>query len=135
MNREQLLNILPLRLERKKRCRQSDVRDIVKEVLDAHEQFAPDYDLIAECFAGPDALERLFDFCKYNLRNDTEGEDLQTTASPTVLLEKGHCDCKGYAGFIGESWMRLIELELNLNGVIGSLNMTIRTASYTIMYL
>jgi hypothetical protein len=70
-------------------------------VLDAHEAFAPDYDMICDLFAGPYALKKLFEFCKYNLRNDTEGEELQTTASPTVLLEKGHCDCKGYAGFIG----------------------------------
>lgn len=101
MNRQTLLDILPPSYGLEKVIvKDQDVRDIVKEVLDAHDEFAPDYDLICEQFEGGNVLKRLFDFCKMNLRNDTEGEDLQTTRSPTVLLEKGHCDCKGYAGFI-----------------------------------
>src|ERR1700743_1752614 len=101
MSRQELLKKLPPAQGLEETIvEKQTVRDIVKEVLKAHQLFAPDYDLICEEFAGRYTLDRLFQFCKYNLRNDTESEDLQTTSSPTVLLERGHCDCKGYAGFI-----------------------------------
>jgi hypothetical protein len=102
MNRATLLKILPPAEGKEEMIvDKQTVRDIVKEVLNAHDKFAPMYDRIASQFEGPDCESKLFEFCKDNLRNDTEDEDLQTTTSPTVLLEKGHCDCKGYAGFIG----------------------------------
>lgn len=101
MSRQELLAKLPAAQGLEETIvEKQTVRDIVKEVLKAHELFAPDYDLICEDFEGPYTLDRLFKFCKANLVNDTESEELQTTSSPTVLLERGHCDCKGYAGFI-----------------------------------
>jgi len=105
MNRETLLAILPASTGYEQTIvDEQTVRDIVKEVLDAHDVFAGDYDLICNEFSYRNyraTLKGLFDFCKRNIRNDTEGEDLQTTRSPASLMERGHCDCKGYAGFIG----------------------------------
>jgi len=80
------------------------VHDIIKEVLDAHKEFAPYYDQIALYFdAGTldEMCDSLYRFCKKNLKYREESEDAQTTAVPTGLLIRGYCDCKGYAGFCG----------------------------------
>jgi hypothetical protein len=79
------------------------VSDIVKEVLAAHEAFAPDYDLIADNFNYPASLEiakALFDFCKKNIHYRVEKESKQTTKSPSAILTVGEGDCKHYASFI-----------------------------------
>jgi len=80
------------------------VHDIIREVLEAHREFAPYYEKIALYFdAGTvdEICERLFRFCKKYLRYREESEDEQSTAIPTGLLIRGYCDCKGYAGFCG----------------------------------
>ena len=74
--------------------------DIMREVLNAHAKFAGDYDRICGEFAGGSTEKKLYDFCRSNLVYNVEDEKDQTTKSPAVLLEDGHCDCKGYAGFI-----------------------------------
>lgn len=79
---------------------EQSVHDIVSEVLTAHQVFSKDYDLICDNFAGGNAPQKVFDFCRANLDYVVEGEDDQTTRSPAVLLSMGHCDCKGYAGFV-----------------------------------
>jgi hypothetical protein len=83
------------------------VHDIVREVLDAHREFAEDYDCIASFF-DDDNLEAIFNFCKKNIRYSVEPEKDQTTRSPAATLEIGSGDCKHYAGFIG--------------GILGALN-------------
>lgn len=80
------------------------VHDIIREVLDAHKEFAPYYDDIALYFDATtldETCDDLYRFCKKNLRYKEEGEEQQTTALPTGLLKRGYCDCKGYAGFCG----------------------------------
>jgi hypothetical protein len=77
-----------------------DLDDITAEVVRAHQVFAPDYDRICGDFAGPSIEKRLYDSCQKLFRYDIETEWNQNTKSPTVLLLDGHCDCKGYAGFI-----------------------------------
>lgn len=81
------------------------VHDIIKEVLAAHDDFAPYYDKIAVYFDGWDSLKELasnlYNFCKKNLRYNEETEDFQSTSVPQGLLYRGECDCKGYANFIG----------------------------------
>jgi hypothetical protein len=77
-----------------------DLDDIVDEVLAAHQAFSKDYDLICGQFAGDHVEKKLWDFCKNNLKYKVESEKLQRTKSPTVLLNHGYCDCKGYAGFV-----------------------------------
>jgi len=80
------------------------VKDIIIEVLNGHEDFSDDYDRIALFFDG-NSIEKtctsLFDFCKQNLPYIEENEEEQTVASPSALLTRGHCDCKGYANFSG----------------------------------
>lgn len=80
------------------------VPDIIREVLDAHEHFAQDYDTIADLFYTgelEDCAILIFDFLKANVKYKIEGEEWQTTKSPAALLVNGFGDCKHYAGFIG----------------------------------
>lgn len=85
------------------------VKDIIKEVLDAHSEFRPDYDKIALYFEEPttaDITEGLYSFLKGNLYYREEGEDEQTTALPAGILIRGSnpaigIDCKHFAGFTG----------------------------------
>ena len=84
--------------------KKQDVHDIINEVLDAHKYFASDYDIIYPFFdqgTMKEICNRLFDFCKKNIRYKIESEDLQTTKSPAAILATGEGDCKHYAGFIG----------------------------------
>lgn len=78
------------------------VRDIVQEVLAAHEDFASYYDTLAPVFDSGTTEEicnALFHFCKSEIEYREEGDDLQTTAIPAGILTRGFGDCKHYAGF------------------------------------
>lgn len=80
-----------------------DVDDIIDECCESHELFAADYDRIIQFFDGgtiTDICKRLFNFCKENFRYDIETVADQNTMSPAAIISIGHCDCKGYAGFI-----------------------------------
>ena len=80
------------------------VRDIIKEVLDAHEIYAEDYDQIAGFFDSgsiEQICKQLFDFCKNYIHYRRESKEDQTTQSPSGIIVLGHGDCKHYAGFIG----------------------------------
>lgn len=83
------------------------VKDIIREVLAAHEVFASDYDKIAAqfyCGSPKKIAQALFNFCKQNIRYKVEPEERQTTKSPAAILALGDSvggDCKHYAGFIG----------------------------------
>lgn len=80
-----------------------EVPDIIEEVVNAHEYFSEDYDLIFMFFDTGDLLdfcENLFDFCKSNIFYKVEKEDRQTTKSPAAILTTGQGDCKHYAAFI-----------------------------------
>jgi hypothetical protein len=93
--------------------------DIVREVLQAHEIFAPDYDSIVEELKFYKTIpleEQLFDFCKKNLHYNVEGESEQTTRSPAGIVELGRdesigVDCKHFAGYIAgvlDAWNRKV---------------------------
>jgi hypothetical protein len=78
-------------------------RDIVKEVLQAHKEFAPDYDKIAGMWMDGQlnkVPKRLFEFCDKQLHYDEESGDDQNTISPAGILEIRGVDCKHYSGFI-----------------------------------
>ena len=82
-----------------------DIADIIREVVEAHEYFAPDYDKIATVFYEggymPEEIPAiLFDLLKKHVRYEEEPESTQTTRSPKLLLTWGHGDCKHYSGFI-----------------------------------
>lgn len=85
------------------------VKDIIHEVLNAHDEFAPYYDDIALCFDG-DSVEEVCDkigfFLSKNLYYKEETEDDQTTLIPAGILIRGSnknvgIDCKHYSGFSG----------------------------------
>lgn len=84
------------------------IADIVQEVLGAHQEFAPHYDMIAGYFQGRGEDwpgKQLFDFCKAKLRYKAEESDWQSTRPPAGILAMGSVsndflDCKHYAGFI-----------------------------------
>lgn len=104
MNRSVLLEKLPPFSHRMVTIKKNQsVGDIVKEVLAAHEVFAPDYDGIAYDFDHGDNVETckaLFQFLKQNVRYRIESEEKQTTKSPAAIIEMADGDCKHYAGFI-----------------------------------
>jgi hypothetical protein len=108
MDKQALLEKLPpfTNTSRLIESRQS-VKDIIREVLEAHSIFAADYDLIALDFACQSPIQTaraLFNFCKQNIRYKIEPEARQTTKSPGAILALGDTiggDCKHYAGFIG----------------------------------
>lgn len=80
------------------------VGNIISEVVEAHDEFAPYYDCIALYFDGSSdeiIADKLYRFLKKNIRYQEETEDDQTTALPTGLLLRGHGDCKHYSGFAG----------------------------------
>ena len=80
------------------------VGDIIHDVLQAHREFSQYYDRIEQLFEYSDikdTCDALYRFCKKYLKYEEESEETQTTALPTGLLIRGHCDCKGYAGFCG----------------------------------
>jgi hypothetical protein len=112
ITKETLLRKLPpYRDEWKLITPDQTVKDIIVEVLNAHEEFSPYYDKIALYFNDDktdNICERLYRFCKKEIRYHEETEDDQTTALPTGVLLRGYGDCKHYAGFIG--------------GVLGALN-------------
>lgn len=82
---------------------EQSVKDIMREVGDAHREFAADYDRLPSFFVGNNLLRCLFNFCQEKLPYVMESEHLQTTRSPTAILALADywgCDCKHYAGFI-----------------------------------
>lgn len=104
MDRSELLQKLPPVLNRYKPIKKDQsVYDIVREVMAAHQIFAPDYDRIAADFdngSNTDVAKSLFNFLKKNVRYEVETDRDQTTKSPSVLLTQGFGDCKHYSGFI-----------------------------------
>lgn len=105
VTRDELLSLLPAyRDEWVLIHPDQSVKDIVIEVLDAHDEFAPYYDLIAFCFdigSTSDIARTLYDFCERNIEYREETEDHQSSSLPTGILTRGYGDCKHYAGFIG----------------------------------
>ena len=105
MNRDTLLTILPPfennRVLIKKR---QSVADIMRLTLQAHDDFAKDYDLIASRFmrgSNVDTLRAIFHFLKEEIDYVEETERAQIIKSPAAILETGHCDCKCYSLFVG----------------------------------
>lgn len=91
--------------------RRQYVDDIVKEIGNAHNRYAGYYDKFSDLFYDTSVAricDRLYDWCKDNIRYEEEDENAQTTALPVGILTRGKGDCKHFASFIG--------------GVLGSLN-------------
>lgn len=81
---------------------------IVREVLDAHLHFAPDYDQLVKNYKFKKSVsmeEQLYTFCKNNLHYNAEPSSYQSTRSPAGIIELGKdknigVDCKHYSGYI-----------------------------------
>lgn len=119
MDRNVLLGKLPPYLHRYTTIKNDQsVYDIVKEVLEAHQIFASDYDRIGDDFnygSNLDIAKRLFNFLKQNVKYDIESEESQTTKSPSALLVQGYGDCKHYAGFIAGVFDALNRIGRNID--------------------
>lgn len=81
-----------------------DAWDIINRILIKHKKCAEYYDRIADDFSASSVervAEKLWEFCKSNIAYDEETIERQEVSSPQTILQRGHCDCKGYALFIG----------------------------------
>lgn len=87
------------------------VRSIMREVINAHNEFAQHYDRFFYLFDAKSVkgiCDNLYSFCKKNIRYKEESDEDQTTAIPAGILTRGYGDCKHYASFCG--------------GVLGAMN-------------
>lgn len=81
------------------------VSDIITGMLDAHIKYAPEYQKIAQSFAGRDVkstARNIYDFLKKNVNYVIEPDDKQMLKSPSAILYTGKTtgsDCKNYALF------------------------------------
>jgi hypothetical protein len=81
-----------------------DAYDIIARMMLKHKTCACDYSKIAQEFEGRDiyeVAENLFNFCKKNIQYKEEKIAKQYVSSPQTILQRGYCDCKGYALFCG----------------------------------
>lgn len=102
-----LLRKLPdSKLKKTAISKRQDVPIIMNEVLQAHKNFAPDYDNIAADFWQGNIFrtcQKLFNFCKVEMTYKAESDKDQTSRSPGAILKTANTwgvDCKHYAGFI-----------------------------------
>jgi hypothetical protein len=78
------------------------VPDIIEEIVTAHRLYRPYYDQLCGLFYTSNVkelCERLYTFCKKNIRYKEESVEFQTSALPTGILKRGYGDCKHYALF------------------------------------
>jgi hypothetical protein len=81
------------------------VSDIITGMLNAHTKYAPEYQKIAQSFAGRDVkstARNIYDFLKKNINYVIEPDDKQMLKSPSAILYTGKTtgsDCKNYALF------------------------------------
>jgi hypothetical protein len=81
------------------------VSDIITGMLNAHTKYAPEYQKIAQTFAGRDVkstARNIYDFLKKNVNYVIEPDDKQMLKSPSAILYTGKTtgsDCKNYALF------------------------------------
>jgi len=84
-------------------------RDIISEIIKAHNEYAPDYDKIAAGFwkGNTEATAKgIYSFLKNNVKYSIEPEFRQSVKSPAAILATGQYktggnDCKHYSLFAG----------------------------------
>lgn len=107
---ETLLDKLPVRNQLVLTEDRQNTDDIRKEILIAHREFAPDYDLISHYFDTGNVIDtsrQIFEFIKQNVPYRKEAGNYQTIKSPALILSANNgktvydrVDCKNYASFI-----------------------------------
>jgi len=81
-----------------------DVKDIIREILAAHQEFKSYYDELALYFDGSTTqqiCDNIYNFLKRNVSYVEESDSDQTTAVPAGILTRGFGDCKHYASLAG----------------------------------
>lgn len=106
VSREEVLQYLPGFKDRCRVVNWGQSTDIIgSEIIEAHDRFAYQYDNIYPLFNTGDiytTCQRLWDFCKYELRYTKEEKSEQSVKNPTAILQSGEkIDCKHYSLFIG----------------------------------
>lgn len=82
--------------------KRQSVSDIIAEIVQAHKDFANDYDKIYLQFKSSSIrqlCDKLFSFLKKNVTYKVEPEARQTIKSPAAILNNQDGDCKHYASF------------------------------------
>src|ERR1700753_1212479 len=105
VTRGALLRVLPENREKYEVIApDQNVPDIIGLMLGSYDEFGVYYDRIWKFFDGKtvaDTCNNIYQFLKDNIAYDEEPVSWQSVAPPYGILDRGHCDCKGYAGFIG----------------------------------
>lgn len=80
-----------------------EVTDIMRGMVKKHKECVGYYDVIYPLFDQEgswwDVGERLWNFCKEQIRYRVESTAWQWVSTPATILKNGYCDCKGYALF------------------------------------
>jgi hypothetical protein len=103
MNRLQIAKIIGQGPPEKLIVENQSTGDIVHQVIVKHKACTADYDRIIHCFEGGDIYqiaEKLYNFCRQNLKYYEEPEEFQYVSAPYTILTRGYSDCKCYALFI-----------------------------------
>jgi hypothetical protein len=110
VSKERLLEVLPVRDQIVLVEDRQNTSDIRAEILQAHRDYAADYDLIGHYFNTGnivDTSRQIFDFLKANVPYTKENGKYQTVKSPGLILlanegtnNYDRVDCKNYASFI-----------------------------------
>lgn len=77
-----------------------DTKDIIKAIVNAHDQYKSDYDKICSLFYTGNEIstaENVFNYLKNNVRYVIESDDLQQIKSPSAIFATPSSDCKNYA--------------------------------------
>jgi hypothetical protein len=77
-----------------------DTKDIIKAIVNAHDQYKCDYDKICSLFYTGNEIstaKNIFNYIKKNVRYIIESDDLQQIKSPSAIFATTSSDCKNYA--------------------------------------
>lgn len=101
---EHIKSLLPtFEGNRKVLVRRQDTYDIMREILNEHNDMRQYYDRIAAQYWSnnlPDTCKTLWHFCKNNVAYRIESQKAQSVKTPSAILGEAMGDCKHYASFI-----------------------------------
>jgi hypothetical protein len=95
--------LTPFSNQRRLLVNEQQVKDIVTAMLEAHKNYANEYDKISDNFYAGSAVQtakKLFQFLKKNIKYTVDSEASQKIMSPSAIISIGKNDCKNYALFI-----------------------------------
>lgn len=115
--------------------KRQSVRDIMAAVMDAHSEYAEDYDSIAVMFLGrhdEQTLRNIYNFLKLNVDYEEEGDEMQVVKSPSAIIETGVNDCKCFSLFVGGVLGALSRMgsDIDWNYAFASYDAEIRTPGH-----